>query len=193
MKHKIDEFDPKYIAAAKTILEFIGEDPEREGLQETPMRFLKAWKNHWGAGYGQDPKSLMKVFEDGGENYDEMVLVKNIKVYSHCEHHISPIIGVAHVAYIPNGKILGLSKINRLVDMFARRLQVQERLTTQIADTLNKELNPLGVAIVIEAEHFCVKTRGVQDANSITVTSALTGVFKENPETRAEFMSAIKG
>lgn len=192
MKHKIDEFDPKYIEAARTLLEFMGEDPGREGLQETPMRMLKAWRNHWASGYGQDPKSLMKVFEDGGENYDEMVLVKNIKVYSHCEHHIAPIIGVAHVAYIPNGKILGLSKINRLVDMFARRLQVQERLTTQIADTLMKELTPLGVAVVIEAEHFCVKTRGVEDANSTTVTSALAGVFKDNPETRAEFMSAIR-
>jgi GTP cyclohydrolase I len=134
----------------------------------------------------------MKVFEDGGENYDEMIIVKDIKVFSHCEHHIAPIIGKAHVAYIPNGKILGLSKINRLVDMFARRLQVQERLTTQIADSLMEELAPLGVAVYIEAEHLCVKTRGVQDENSFTITSALKGVFRDKPEVRNEFMQAVK-
>ncbi len=187
-----DIFEKKYLDAVKTMLEFIGEDPEREGLKETPARFLKAWKSYWAAGYDKETKSFMKVFTDGGENYDEMILVRDIKVYSHCEHHISPIIGVAHVAYIPDGKILGLSKINRLVDMYARRLQVQERLTAQIADALTKELKPQGVAIVIEAEHFCVKTRGIQDANSATLTSKLTGVFKKNADTRAEFFSAIK-
>lgn len=187
------QIEQKHLDAVKTILEFIGEDPEREGLQETPRRFLKAWAENFGVGYGMDPKSVMKVFEDGGEAYDEMIIVKDIKVYSHCEHHIVPIIGRAHVAYIPNGKILGLSKINRLVDMFARRLQVQERLTTQIAEALMNELSPLGVAVVIEADHFCVKTRGVQDENSVTTTSKLLGIFKEDSKARNEFMLAIKG
>ena len=191
MKHQ--NIDPKYLEAARLLLEFIGEDPEREGLQETPARMLKAWQNHWGSGYGQNPEDVMKVFEDGSEHYDEMILVKDIKVYSHCEHHLAPILGKAHVAYIPDGKILGLSKINRLVDMFARRLQVQERLTTQIADAMMKHLKPLGVAVYIEADHLCVKTRGIQDENSFTVTTALRGAFKDNPETRAEFMTAIKG
>lgn len=180
------------IVAVRTILEYIGEDPDREGLEETPKRFLKAWKNYWGAGYKMDPKDIMKVFEDGADNYDEMVLVRDIKLYSHCEHHIAPIIGVAHVAYIPNGKVIGLSKIARLVEVFARRLQVQERLTTQIAESLMKELSPLGVAVVIEAEHLCMSSRGIEKQGSLTVTSKLLGCFKDEPETRAEFMRLIK-
>lgn len=180
----------KHINAVKTLLEFIGEDPNREGLAETPKRFLKAWAEYWGGGYDKDAKAIMKVFDDGGQNYDEMVLVKDIKVFSHCEHHIAPIVGVAHVAYIPqNGKILGLSKLNRLVDMFARRLQVQERLTTQIAEALWEELRPLGVGVVITADHFCVKTRGIQDVNSVTTTSKLLGVFKDKEEVRKEFLA----
>lgn len=180
------------IAAVRTILEYIGEDPDREGLEETPKRFLKAWKNYWGAGYKMDPKDVMKVFEDGADNYDEMVLVKDIQLYSHCEHHIAPIIGVAHIAYIPNGRIIGLSKIARLVEVFARRLQVQERLTTQIAEALMTELQPLGVAVVIEAEHLCMSSRGIEKQGSKTVTSKLLGCFKDEAETRAEFMRLIK-
>ena len=180
------------IAAVRTILEFIGEDPTREGLRETPKRFLKAWKEHWGSGYGVDVKSIMKVFQDGSDNYDEMVLVRDIKLYSHCEHHIAPIIGIAHVAYIPNGSVIGLSKIVRLVEIFSRRLQVQERLTTQIAEALMEDLKPLGVAVVIEAEHLCMSSRGVKAQNSKTITSKLLGCFKEEPETRAEFMRLIK-
>lgn len=188
------EITEKEIEAVKTLLKFIGEDPEREGLKETPKRFLKAWREHWGSGYSKTAKSVMKVFTDGSQDYDEMILVKNIKVFSHCEHHIAPIIGVAHVAYIPaNNKIIGLSKLNRLVDMFARRLQVQERLTTQIANALNDELQPLGVAVSITADHFCVKTRGIQDVNSVTTTSKLLGVFKEKPVVREEFLNLIKG
>lgn len=184
----------KEISAVKTLLEFIGENPDREGLRETPKRFLKAWAEHWGSGYGKDPKEVMKVFDDGGENYDEMVLVKDIKVFSHCEHHIAPIVGVAHVAYIPQGgRIIGLSKLNRLVDMFARRLQVQERLTTQIAEALWNELNPLGVAVSITADHFCVKTRGIQDVNSKTTTTKLLGIFKEDVKARNEFLAVVKG
>ena len=134
----------------------------------------------------------MKVFEDGADNYDEMVLVKDIQLYSHCEHHIAPIIGVAHIAYIPNGRIIGLSKIARLVEVFARRLQVQERLTTQIAEALMTELQPLGVAVVIEAEHLCMSSRGIEKQGSKTVTSKLLGCFKDEAETRAEFMRLIK-
>lgn len=180
------------LCAVRTILEYIGEDPVREGLEETPERFLKAWTQHWGWGYNQDVKKLLKVFEDGAESYDEMVLVKDIKLYSHCEHHIAPIIGVAHVAYIPNGKIVGLSKIARLVEVFARRLQVQERLTAEIATTLMKELEPLGVAVVIEAEHLCMSSRGIEKQGSKTVTSKLLGCFKDEESTRAEFMRLIK-
>lgn len=180
------------IEAYKTILKYIGEDVEREGLKETPERFLKAWRESWGKGYSQNPKDVMKVFSDGAEGTDEMVLVKNIQLYSHCEHHQAMIIGVAHVAYIPNGKIIGLSKIARLVEVFARRLQVQERLTTQIADSLYKELQPLGVAVVIEAEHLCMSSRGIEKQGSKTVTSKLLGCFKDEAETRAEFMRLIK-
>lgn len=179
----------KEIEAVKTILSFIGEDPEREGLKDTPKRFLKAWAEFWGSGYDKNPKDLMKVFEDGASKYDEMVLERNIRVLSHCEHHIAPIVGVADVAYIPNGKIIGLSKINRIVDMFSRRLQVQERLTTQIAEALYEELQPLGVGVIIRAEHFCVKTRGIMDTNSLTTTSKLLGVFKEKKEVRDEFLN----
>lgn len=180
------------LAAVKTILEYIGEDPNREGLLETPERFLKAWTNHWGAGYAKEPSGVMKVFKDGASGYDEMVIVKDIKIYSHCEHHIAPIVGVCHIAYIPNGTIIGLSKLARLADVFARRLQVQERLTTQIADALMKELEPLGVAVVIDAEHLCMSSRGVEKQGSTTITSKLTGCFRDEPETRAEFMRLIK-
>lgn len=178
--------------AVKAILSYIGEDPEREGLLDTPKRVLKAWKNAWGAGYGQNPASLMKVFEDGGEDYDQMVIVKDIKVHSHCEHHMCPIIGKAHIAYLPNKKIIGLSKLNRLVDLFARRLQVQERLTTQVAEALMTELQPRGVAVYIEADHMCVQTRGIMDVNSSTVTSSLKGIFLEDQSTKEEFLNAIK-
>lgn len=182
-------YGKRELNAVRTLLKFIGEDPNREGLKDTPKRFLKAWEEYWGSGYGKEPLSVMKVFEDGGDRYDEMVLVKDIKVFSHCEHHIAPIVGKAHVAYIPqNGRILGLSKLNRLVDMYARRLQVQERLTTQIAEALQENLNPLGVGVIIEADHFCVKTRGIQDINSVTTTSKLLGVFKDKPEVRDEFL-----
>lgn len=189
MKKDITQIE---IDAIKVLLKFIGEDPEREGLRDTPRRFLKAWQEYWGAGYSKDLTALMKVFSDGGDNYDEMVLVKNIKVMSHCEHHLAPIVGVAHVAYIPrDGKIVGLSKINRVVDMFARRLQVQERLTTQIAEAIQEQLNPLGVAVLITADHFCVKSRGIQDVNSITTTSKMLGVFMDKPAARAEFFNAV--
>lgn len=177
--------------AVKTILRFIGEDPTREGLIETPKRFLKAWKESWGKGYGSPPN--LKVFEDGADKYDEMIVVRNIKVFSHCEHHIAPFYGVANVAYIPNGgRIVGLSKINRLVEYFARRLQVQERLTTQIAEHLNGELKPVGVAVHIKCKHMCVCSRGIEDNESWTETTKLLGVFRDNSNAaRKEFLSLI--
>ena len=169
------------------LLQLVGEDAAREGLQETPARVVKAWR-HWCSGYGKDPAKLLKVFEDGGETYDQMVLVKDIPIYSHCEHHLAAIIGTASIAYIPNGKIVGLSKLSRLADMFARRLQVQERLTDQIADALFENLQPKGVGVLIKARHLCMESRGICQQGHHTVTTALRGVIKDEPETRAEFL-----
>ena len=177
---------------ATRLLQFIGEDPNREGLKETPKRWLKAMK-HWMSGYGQDPADVMKVFEDGAEGCDEMVLVRDIPFFSHCEHHIAPIIGVAHIAYIPNGKIIGLSKLARLVDMYARRLQVQERHTNQVADALQEHLEPLGCGVVIEARHLCMESRGIQKQGNYTITSALRGVFKDDGKAREEFLMLTRG
>lgn len=172
-------------------LEFVGEDPNREGLVETPKRMAKAWK-FWTSGYSQDPDSVFKEFTDGGENYDEMVLLDPIPFFSHCEHHMAAIFGEVHIAYIPDKKIAGLSKFARLVDIFARRLQVQERITFQIADAIEKNLQPLGVAVFIKATHFCIASRGVQKVGTSAKTSALRGVFKEKPAARAEFFSLLK-
>lgn len=174
------------------LLQYIGEDPTRGGLLETPARFLKAWR-HWASGYGQNPADVLKVFEDGAEAVDEMVLVSNIPVNSKCEHHMADIFGLAHVAYIPNGKIVGLSKIPRLVDIFAHRLQVQERLTTNIADAIHEHLQPLGVGVVLQCRHRCIESRGVALHGTITTTSAMRGVFKTKPEARAEFLRLVEG
>lgn len=179
--------------AVRTLMEFMGEDVTREGLVETPSRVVKAY-TEWFSGYGQDPKDLFKVFEDGGQDADEMVLLTNIPVFSHCEHHITPIVGVAHVAYIPNQttrKIVGISKLARLVEVFSRRLQVQERLTNQIANALVEGLDPQGVGVVITAKHFCMATRGVKMPNVDTTTSALRGVLKTEQDCRAEFLKLI--
>ena len=159
----------------------------REGLEETPERVAKAYET-WFGGYSKDPAEILKVFEDGAENCDEMVIVKDIPFYSHCEHHIVPIFGTATVAYIPNGKIVGLSKISRLVDMYARRLQVQERMTTQIADALEENLKPKAVGVIVRARHLCMESRGIQQQGHHTITSALRGELKDNPDARAEFM-----
>jgi GTP cyclohydrolase I len=173
------------------LLQYIGEDVTREGLQETPKRFLKAWEEYT-CGYKIDPKTIVKAFKDGAEKVDEMVLVKDIPIYSHCEHHLAPMFGIAHIAYIPDGKVLGLSKFARLADVFAKRLQVQERMTQQIAHCLNDELKPKGVAVVLELRHMCMEQRGVRARGSSTTTSCLIGVFKEAPAVRAEFMGLIK-
>ena len=176
--------------AVERILNALGEDVTREGLLKTPQRVAKSLA-FLTKGYQENPHDVINnaVFE---ENIDEMVVVKNIEIYSLCEHHLLPFVGKAHVAYIPKGKIIGLSKIARVVEIFARRLQVQERLTKQIADTLNECLNPNGVAVVIEAEHMCMQMRGVQKRDSVMVTSAMLGDFKEKLATRTEFMSFIK-
>ena len=170
------------------ILTELGEDPDREGLLKTPERAAKAMQ-FLTQGYEQDASEILKsaMFN---EDYSEMVLVKEIELYSLCEHHILPFFGKAHVAYIPNGKIVGLSKIPRVVDVFARRLQVQERLTIEIRDVIQETLQPLGVAVVIEAAHMCMMMRGVQKQNSFTTTSAFTGEFRK-PETRTEFLRLI--
>ena len=172
------------------LLKELGEDPHREGLQRTPERVAKAME-YLTSGYR---KNVDEILNDAlfVEEYDEMVVVKDIDLASLCEHHLLPFIGKAHIAYMPHRKIVGLSKIPRLVEMFSRRLQVQERLTTQIATTLNEALQPRGVAVVIEAVHLCMLMRGVEKQNSKAVTSAMLGAFRERPETRAEFMELIK-
>ena len=172
------------------LLKELGEDVQREGLDKTPERVEKALR-YFTSGYAQDVKEVLNgaMFV---EEYDEMVIVKDIDFSSLCEHHLLPFIGKCHVAYMPNRKIVGLSKIPRLVEMFSRRLQVQERLTTQIANTLNEALQPRGVAVVVEAIHLCMLMRGVEKQNSKAITSAMLGAFRDRPETRAEFMELIK-
>ncbi len=185
------ESEPTMIdALIKDLLKELGEDPYREGLTKTPARVAKAL-GYLTSGYGKTVSEVLNgaVFT---EPYDEMVLVKDIEVYSLCEHHLLPFFGKAHVAYLPAGKILGLSKVARLVDMFARRLQVQERLTTQIAEALQEALQPAGVAVVIEASHFCMMMRGVEKQNSQAITSCMLGAFRDCRETREEFLHLIK-
>ena len=171
------------------VLRLLGEDPSREGLLKTPQRVARAWA-YMTKGYNENPIEILQsaMFK---EEYSQMVLVKDIELFSVCEHHLLPFVGKAHVAYIPNGTITGLSKIARVVECFARRLQVQERLTVQIRDSIQEALNPLGVAVVIEASHMCMQMRGVEKQDSATTTSAFTGIFLSDPRTREEFMSLI--
>jgi GTP cyclohydrolase I len=173
------------------MLQYIGEDVGREGLQETPARYAKALKQ-WFSGYGKNPADVLKVFTDGAQGVDEMVLETDIPVYSFCEHHMAPIFGVAHVAYIPNGKVVGLSKLVRLVDIFARRLQVQERLTNDITSALEENLDAQGVGVVLQCRHFCMESRGVCKSGVVTTTSSLRGALKHEPSARAEFFSLIE-
>jgi GTP cyclohydrolase I len=178
-----------FINAVKTMIGHIGEDPQREGLLKTPERVLKAYEFMFG-GYQEDPQAILNSAMFTTSN-DEMVLIKDIEFYSTCEHHLLPIIGRAHIAYIPDGKVVGLSKIPRVVDVFARRMQIQEQLTEQIADALMRSINPKGVAVVIQARHMCMEMRGVQKISSTTTSSALRGLFKRDEKTRMEFFSLI--
>lgn len=189
-----DDYDPqiteKIAEHVEEILALLGEDSSREGLQKTPERVAKALQ-YMTKGYGEDGIGIIRqaIFE---EEYSQMVLVKDIELYSTCEHHMMPFIGKCHIAYIPNGKITGLSKIARVVETFARRLQVQERLTVQIRDCIQEALQPLGVAVVIEASHTCMQLRGVEKAHSITTTSAFSGAFLKSEKTRNEFLNLIR-
>ncbi|MBQ2992305.1 MAG: GTP cyclohydrolase I FolE [Alistipes sp.] len=188
-----DNYDLERIEQLKyhyrEVLRLLGEDVEREGLIKTPERVAKAW-SFLTKGYDEDPIAILQsaMFR---EEYKQMVVVKDIELFSVCEHHMLPFVGRAHVAYIPNGKITGLSKIARVVECFARRLQVQERLTVQIRDSIQEALDPMGVAVVIEASHMCMQMRGVEKQDSATTTSAFTGIFLSDPRTREEFMSLI--
>lgn len=175
----------------RRLLEELGENPDREGLQETPKRVMRAW-GFWTSGYGQDPGKILKMFKDGGEGYDELVFQGNIPFYSTCEHHMVPFFGVAHIAYVPDGSVVGLSKLGRLTDIYARRLQTQERITCQIADALMEHLVPIGCAVTLQARHLCMESRGVAKVGTITTTTALRGEFKLNPDVRAEFMTLVQ-
>jgi GTP cyclohydrolase I len=175
----------------RRLLASLGEDPDRSGLVETPARVAKAWK-HWTSGYGQDPAEVLKAFEDGAEEYNELIVVRGIPVYSHCEHHLAPFFGTATVGYVPSGKIVGLSKLTRLVDMFAKRLQVQERLTSQVANALMANLEPKAVGVVIRCRHMCMESRGIRTPGEETITSAMLGELQPNLAMRTEFLALAR-
>ena len=177
-------------AAVELLLRWIGDDPAREGLIGTPERVVRAWEEFC-VGYSEDPASMLQRTFEEVEGYDEMVIVKNIRVESHCEHHIVPILGWAHVGYLPNKRIVGISKLARVVDIFGKRLQTQEVMTAQIANVINEVLEPKGVAVVMDAKHQCMTTRGIHKTESSTVTSSMLGAFRENAQTREEFMNMI--
>lgn len=177
--------------AVSVLLRWTGDNPDREGLLETPKRVAKAYREMFG-GYDEDPaEELGRVFEEVA-GYDDLVLIRDIPFYSHCEHHMVPIIGKAHVGYLPNGRVVGLSKIARVVDIFARRLQTQEAMTAQIAAAIQDTLDPRGVAVVIEAEHMCMAMRGIRKQGSSTLTSTFTGAFRNHPEEQARFMMQLR-
>ncbi|EPF71056.1 GTP cyclohydrolase I FolE [Acinetobacter rudis] len=182
-----DSFVELVSPVISNLLEVIADDPEREGLIETPLRVAKAWKT-WVSGYEQDPAEILKVFEDGAEGCDEMVIVKDIPIYSKCEHHLADIFGTATIAYIPNGKVVGLSKLSRLAELYARRLQVQERMTNQIADALETHLGAKGVAVLIRARHMCMESRGLCQQGHHTITMAVRGLLLTDLKARGEFM-----
>ncbi len=175
-------------AAIRTIIKWTGDDPDRDGLAETPSRVARAFEEFF-VGYGQDPvEILQKTFEEI-EGYDEMIALRGIRFESHCEHHMAPIIGQAWVAYVPNGRVVGISKLARIVEVYAKRLQIQEKMTAQIANTINDVLKPQGVAVIIKASHHCMTTRGIHKPDSDLVTSRMLGCFRDNPLTRQEFLS----
>ncbi len=175
----------------RRLLVSLGEDPDRAGLVDTPSRLAKAWKN-WTAGYTQDPAECLKVFEDGAQEYNELIVVRGIPVYSHCEHHLAPFFGSATIGYVPNGKIVGLSKLTRLVDCFSQRLQVQERLTIQIANALMTHLEPKAVGVVVRCRHMCMESRGIRTQGEETITSAMLGELLTNLALRTEFLALAR-
>ena len=178
-------------SAVRTLIEFIGENPEREGVKETPKRVVKAFEEYFRGYHMKAEDALAKTFKDVG-GYDGPVLIRNLRLESRCEHHLAPFVGHVHVAYIPNGRVVGLSKLSRLVDVYASRMQTQERLTAEIADALNKHLKPKGVAVLIEAEHFCMKLRGVGENNAWTVTTRFLGEYKKNADVRENFLKMVR-
>ena len=191
IKFNPDPSREEAMQAVKTLIAWAGDNPNREGLIETPKRVVDAYKEFFD-GYKMNPDEILsKTFEEV-EDYDEMVIIKNIRLESHCEHHIVPILGIAHVAYMPNKKVVGISKLARLVDVYAKRLQIQETLTAQIAETIQRVLDPLGVAVLIDASHQCMTTRGVHKPESSTVTKRMLGVFKTDENVRSEFMELIR-
>jgi GTP cyclohydrolase IA len=175
----------------RRLLKHLGEDPSRQGLLDTPQLVQKAW-THWTSGYASDPADILKVFEDGAEQVNELIVVRGIPVYSHCEHHLAPFFGTAAIGYTPHGKIVGLSKLTRLVDCFAKRLQVQERLTSQVAEALMEHVQPLSVGVVIRCRHMCMESRGIQTPGEETVTSALLGEMRTNLGLRSEFLALAR-
>ncbi|MGC2854836.1 GTP cyclohydrolase I FolE [Novispirillum sp. DQ9] len=177
-------------AAVRTLLRWAGDDPDREGLRDTPARVARAFEE-WFVGYGTDPEDYLRRTFEEVEGYDEMVVLKDIGFESHCEHHLAPIIGRAHVAYLPSHRVVGISKLARVVDTYAKRLQIQEKMTAQIAQVIQDVLQPLGVAVVIEAQHQCMTTRGVHKTGVSMVTSRMLGAFRDDPITRREFLSII--
>lgn len=177
-------------SAVRTLIRWTGENPDREGLLDTPSRVIRAYEEFF-AGYGEDPKDVLGRSFEETNGYDEMVLLRDIRLESHCEHHMVPIIGKVHVAYLPAGRVVGISKLARLVDVFGHRLQIQERLTAQIADTIAEVLEPKGVAVLVEAAHQCMTTRGIRKPGTVTVTSRLLGTFRKDPRTRAEFLGLV--
>tara|TARA_B100000963_G_scaffold93887_1_gene80837 strand:- start:570 stop:1208 length:639 start_codon:yes stop_codon:yes gene_type:complete len=176
--------------AVKTLIKWAGDDPTREGLLDTPKRVVKAYKQFF-SGYGEDPEEILSRTFEEVEGYDDAVIVRDIRVESHCEHHMVPIIGVAHVGYIPRNRVVGISKLARLVDLFSKRLQTQETMTAQIANTIDKVLQPKGVAVVIDSNHNCMSTRGVHKTHSSTITSRMLGIFRTDNKAREEFINLI--
>jgi len=177
-------------AAVRVLLRYAGEDPDREGLVETPSRVIKAFDEYF-SGYGQDPYQILhKTFEET-DGYDEMVVLKGVTFNSHCEHHMAPIVGRAHIGYLPDRRVVGISKLARIVEVYARRLQIQEKMTAQIADTLNAVIQPRGVGVVVEGVHHCMSTRGIHKQGVLMVTSRMLGTFRSDPKTRREFLNMI--
>ena len=176
----------------RTLIEWTGDDPDREGLLDTPARVVRADEEFY-AGYAEDPVAILERTFEETAGYDEIVMLRDIRLESHCEHHMVPIIGRAHVAYLPQGRVVGISKLARLVEIYAKRLQIQEVLTAQIADTINEVLEPKGVAVIVEAAHQCMTTRGIKKPGAVTITSRMLGCFRTDPATRSEFLAMLSG